>query len=47
MNQHLIFVILVVVGFVFKLLATWPVSPYCERIAWGCWLGAALVWALP
>jgi len=40
----ILFLIFVVAGFVFKFLATWPVT-YTERIAWGCWLAAALLWA--
>lgn len=41
----LLFVILILLGFIFKLLATWPVTPYAERLAWGFWLGAAVIWA--
>lgn len=41
----LLFVVLVVLGFAFKFLATYPVN-YAERIAWGCWLAASLIWAL-
>lgn len=40
----ILFVIFVVAGFIFKFLATWPVT-YAERIAWGCWLAASLIWA--
>jgi hypothetical protein len=40
----MIFTILVVLGFVFWFLATWPVN-YAERIARGLFLAAALVWA--
>ncbi len=40
----ILFVIFVVAGFIFKFLATYPV-PMAERIAWGCWLAAALIWA--
>jgi hypothetical protein len=48
MGVHLIFVILVVLGFVFQFVATWPVPqfPWSARLAWGCWLVAALLWAL-
>lgn len=41
----LLFTILVLLGFVFKFLATWPVN-YAERIAWGCFLAAAILWAI-
>jgi hypothetical protein len=44
--MHLLFVLLVLLGFIFKLLATFPVN-YAERIAWGCWLAAAVIWAVP
>lgn len=40
----LLFVLCVLLGFVFKFLATWPVN-YAERIAWGLWLAAAFIWA--
>ena len=39
-----LFIVLVVMGFVFHFLATWPVT-YATRIAWGCWLAASLLWA--
>lgn len=39
------FTILVVLGFIFKFLATFPVN-YAERIAWGCWLAASVIWAV-
>ncbi len=42
----LLFVILVLLGFVFHFLATFPVT-YAGRIAWGCWLIAAILWAIP
>ena len=44
--MNLIFVLLVDAGFLFHFLATFPVSPWSTRIAWGCWLAAALVWTL-
>ena len=44
--MNLIFVLLVVVGFVFHFLATFPTGPYCTRIAWGSWLIASLLWAM-
>lgn len=44
--MELIFAILVVLGFGFHFLATWPVN-YAERIAWGSWLVAAVIWAIP
>lgn len=40
----ILFIVFVVAGFIFKFLATWPVA-YAERIAWGCWLAASLIWA--
>ncbi len=40
----ILFLIAVVAGFIFKFLATWPVA-YAERIAWGCFLAASLIWA--
>ncbi|MHB8529729.1 MAG: hypothetical protein ACYC8V_09500 [Caulobacteraceae bacterium] len=42
----LLFTLLVVVGFLLHFLATFPVN-YASRIAWGCWLAAAVLWALP
>lgn len=42
----LVFTLCVVLGFVFHFLATFPTGPYCTRIAWGCWLVAAVIWAL-
>ncbi|MGH6992426.1 MAG: hypothetical protein ACRED8_03900 [Caulobacteraceae bacterium] len=42
----LLFVILVVAGFVFHFLATFGVN-YATRIAWGLWLAAAVLWAIP
>jgi uncharacterized membrane protein YiaA len=41
----IIFAILVVVGFIFWLIATWPGVPLAERIARGFFLAAAVVWA--
>lgn len=41
----LIFVLLVVVGFLAMFLGQFPV-PHATRIAWGCWLVASLIWAL-
>lgn len=43
----MLFIILVVLGFLFHFLATWPVTPFATRIAWGCWLVASILWALP
>jgi hypothetical protein len=43
--MDLLFTILVVLGFVFQFLATWPVN-FAERIAWGCWLAASILWAV-
>ena len=42
----MLFDILVLAGFLFHFLATWPVN-YASRIAWGCWLAAAIIWAIP
>jgi hypothetical protein len=42
----LLFTILVVLGFLFHFLATWPVN-YASRIAWGLWFVAAVLWAVP
>lgn len=42
----LIFVLLVVAGFLFWFLATFPVN-FAERVARGCFLGAAILWAIP
>ena len=44
--MNLLFVFLVVMGFLFLFLATFPV-PYASRIGWGCLFGASLLWALP
>ncbi len=44
--MSLLFVLAVVIGFIAKFLATFPVN-YAERVAWGCWLLAAVLWALP
>lgn len=41
----IIFIILVLIGFIFWFLATWPVN-YAERIARGCFLAAAAIWAI-
>jgi hypothetical protein len=41
----MIFAILVVIGFLFWLLATWPVA-YAERVARGCFFVSAFIWAL-
>jgi hypothetical protein len=43
--MNLLFVLAVVVGFVMWFLSTWPV-PYGERIARGCFVVAAVIWAL-
>lgn len=41
----MLFVLLIVVGFILWFLATWPV-PFAERIARGCFMVAAFIWAL-
>lgn len=45
MSIHLLFALLVVLGFVFHLLSTFPVN-YASRIAWSSWLAASIIWAL-
>ncbi len=45
MTLHLLFVILVVLGFGFQLLATWPVQ-YANRISWSLWFAASVIWAI-
>jgi hypothetical protein len=42
----MIFAILVLLGFAFWFMATWPVV-WAERVARGLFLAAAFVWALP
>jgi hypothetical protein len=44
-NPHLLFAIFVVLGLVFHLVATWPKPGPAARIAWACWLIAAILWA--
>lgn len=44
--MSLLFVIFVLVGFVAWFLATFPVN-YAERVARGCFLVAAILWAIP
>lgn len=41
-----LFAILVVLGFLFHLLSTFPVT-YASRVAWSVWLVAAVIWAIP
>ncbi len=43
--MELIFAVLVLVGFGFFFLATWPVT-YAERIARGLFFTAAILWFL-
>jgi hypothetical protein len=49
----ILFPILVILGFVFWFLATFAISPGAprmfsmERLARGCFLAAAIVWAIP
>ncbi len=45
MSLALLFTIFVLLGVVFQFLATFPRPPYSSRIAWGCWLIAAIIWA--
>lgn len=42
----MLFVVLVVLGFMFKFMASFGMPPWAERAAWGCWLAASIVWAL-
>jgi hypothetical protein len=44
--MQILFPILVVLGFLFHLLSTWPLSPYMARLAWGSWLLASIIWAI-
>jgi hypothetical protein len=44
--MELLFVLLVILGFLFHFLATFPVS-YASRVAWGLWLAASILWAVP
>lgn len=47
-TMTLAFVLFVLIGFIFQFLATLPgTGPYCLRIAWGSWLAAAVMWAIP
>lgn len=41
----LLFVILVLLGFVAKFLASFSV-PNADRFAWGCWLAASVLWVI-
>jgi len=40
----LLFALLVVLGFLFHFLATWPVAQ-ASRVGWGLWLAASVIWA--
>lgn len=42
----MIFALLVIAGFLFKLLAAFGLPPWAERAAWGCWLVASMLWAV-
>jgi hypothetical protein len=44
MSIHLAFVILVILGFLFKVLE--PDVPHANRIAWVLWFVASLLWGL-
>lgn len=44
MTFSLLFVVLVVVGFAARFMATFPIA-YAERVAWACWLIAAVLWS--
>lgn len=43
----IVFILFVLLGLAFHFLATWPTPAYAKRIAWGCWLAAGIVWAIP
>jgi len=43
----LVFTLAVLVGFAFMFASTFPVTFPASRIAWGSWLVAAVIWALP
>lgn len=44
----LLFVLFVLLGFVFMFVSTWPgAPPWSTRVAWGSWLVAAIIWAIP
>ena len=45
--MHLLFVICVLLGFVFKLVSTLPNPKAPEWIAWAFWLAAAVIWSVP
>ncbi len=42
----LLFALLVIFGFLFHFLSTFPVA-YASRVAWGLWLAASIIWAVP
>ena len=42
----ILFVLAVVIGFIAMFLSTFPVA-YAARVAWGSWLIAAVLWAIP
>ncbi len=44
--MDIIFIALVLIGFVAQFLATFPTGPWTIRVAWGAWLAAALIWAI-
>jgi hypothetical protein len=46
MTLHLVFVFLVVLGFIFNFAATWPAPFPGARLGWGCWMVASLIWAM-
>jgi hypothetical protein len=43
----ILFVLFVVIGFAAMLASTWGGPSYMTRIAWGSWLIASLLWAIP
>lgn len=43
----ILFCLFVVLGFVFMLMSTFGTPPWATRVAWGCWLVASLLWAIP
>jgi hypothetical protein len=43
----MLFVLFALLGFIFMLLSTFGTPPWAVRVAWGSWLVAAVIWAVP
>lgn len=43
----LLFTLLVVLGFIFRFVGCFPVNFPATAFAWGCWMVAAILWAIP